>query len=189
MCRWMRWFVSCALLPVLFVSGCGYSIHSNLDQKYGTIFVSAFRNESNEYDLQAPLTNAVRRKFITDGRLRLVRRDDADLIIEGTITDYRMKGLIFDDDDEPTQLRCVIECDVRLVDLGSGEVLWEEKGLPGESTYYTRGSGQSPEGLRGNAQVYLPTVRSFAGEEENRVASEVLEQLASNIFFRTIEPW
>jgi hypothetical protein len=43
--------------------------------------------------------------------------------------------------------------------------------------------------LRGNAEVYLPSVRSFATEEENRGASEALEQLASDIFYRTIEPW
>jgi hypothetical protein len=43
--------------------------------------------------------------------------------------------------------------------------------------------------LRGNAATFLPTVRSFPTEEENRGASEALEQLASDIFYRTVEPW
>ena len=43
--------------------GCGYSMRSSLDPKYRSIYVAAFENQSREYDLQAPLTNAVRRKF------------------------------------------------------------------------------------------------------------------------------
>ncbi len=187
--RWTLVAAVALVVAVLALSGCGYSTQSSLDPQYRTIFVTAFRNQSREYDLQAPLTNAVRRKFLMDGRLRLVDQRDADLLLEGTITDYRLKGLIFDRDDETTQLRCVIECDVRLVDLKSGQVLWEEESLPGESTFYTRASGQSSDRLRGNAEIFLPTVTAFASEEENRAASEVLEQLASNVFFRTIEPW
>jgi hypothetical protein len=32
-------------------------------------------------------------------------------------------------------------------------------------------------------------VRSFATDEENRAAAEALEQLATDIFYRTVEPW
>ena len=51
---------------VLLASGCGYSMSSTLDEKYQTIHVSAFKNQSREFDLQAPLTNAVIRKFLND---------------------------------------------------------------------------------------------------------------------------
>jgi hypothetical protein len=61
--------------------------------------------------------------------------------------------------------------------------------MSGETSFYTTAAGQSSDRLRGNAEVFLPTVRSFSTEEENRGASEALEQLASDIFYRTIEPW
>jgi hypothetical protein len=32
-------------------------------------------------------------------------------------------------------------------------------------------------------------VRSFQTDEENQAASEALERIATDIFYRTIEPW
>ena len=155
------------------LAGCAYTTETSLDPKYMTVYVSPFHDESKEYDLQAPLTNAVTRKFITDSRLKVVPKEDADLLIEGVIMDYLL----------------VITAGVRCTDQDTGDVLWEEELMAGETTYYTRAAGQSSDRLRGNAEVFLPTVRSFASEEENRAASEALEQLASDIFYRTIEPW
>ena len=77
----------------------------------------------------------------------------------------------------------------RLTDARTGKVLWEDDQLVGETTFYTRAAGQSSDRLRGNAEFFLPTVRSFSSEEENRGVAEALEQLASDIFLRTIEPW
>jgi len=169
--------------------GCGYTTKSSLDEKYQSIYVSAFQNLSRQYDLQAPLTNALTRKFITDGRLRVVSQDEADLVLEGVIKDYRLKGITYDEKDEVTQFLCVVLASARLTDRQTGKVVWEEKTMAGETSFYTRASGQSSDRLRGNAETFLPTVRSFASEEENRGASEALEQLASDIFYRTVEPW
>ena len=178
-----------AVLGAAILAGCGYSSQSSLDPKYQTIAVSPFYDETREYDLQAPLTNAVTRKFIHDTRLDVVHPDKADLLLEGVILDYRLKGLTYDSDDEVTQYLLVVTAGVRVTDLRSGEILWEERMMAGETSYYTRAAGQSSDRLRGNAEVFLPTVRSFASDEENRAAAEALEQLASDIFYRTVEPW
>jgi hypothetical protein len=177
------------LICTCLIAGCGYSSQSSLDPQYQTIAVTPFYDESREYDLQAPLTNAVTRKFIHDSRLDVVHPDKADLLLEGVILDYRLKGLTFDGRDEVTQYLLVVTAGVRVTDMQSGEVLWEERLMAGETSYYTRAAGQSSDRLRGNAEVFLPTVRSFASDEENRAAAEALEQLASDIFYRTVEPW
>ncbi|MBI1319174.1 MAG: hypothetical protein GC168_09555 [Candidatus Hydrogenedens sp.] len=173
----------------LMLAACGYTAESSLDAKYQTIHVSPFYDSSDQYGLQAPLTNAVTRKFVTDGRLTVVPRDQADLLLEGVITNYRLKGVTYDADDSVTQFLLVVTAGVRVTDQQTGDTLWEEELMAGETTYYTLAAGQSSDRLRGNAEVYLPTVTSFASEEENRAASEALEQLASDIFYRTIEPW
>ena len=180
----------CGLMcAALLLSGCGYTTQSDLDPKYQTVYVEAFQNQSRQYDMQAPLTNAVRRKFLQDTRLKLVNRADADLVLDGIILDYKLKGVTFDQNDNVTQFLMVITAGVRLTDGRTGEMLWAEPRMSGETSYYTRASGQSSDRLRGNAEVFLPSVRSFATEEENRGASEALEQLASDIFYRTIEPF
>lgn len=180
-----------ALLAVISIvaSGCGYTTQSTLDPKFQTIFVSAFYDKTPQYGLQAPLTNALIRKFMTDGRLQVVRQDEADLMLEGVILDYSLKGLTFDQEDRVTQFLAVVSGGARLTDTETGEVIWEEPLFAGETTFYTRAAGQSSDRLRGNAEAYLSTVRSFGSEEENRAASEALEQLASDIFYRTVEPW
>ncbi|MBX7258987.1 MAG: DUF799 domain-containing protein [Candidatus Hydrogenedentes bacterium] len=180
-------FAGLALLAGL--SGCGYSTESSLDPQYQSIFVPAFKNMSREYDLQAPLTNAVIRKFIADGRLHVTDEQDADLILEGVILGYNLKGFTYDEDDEVTNYLVEVSAGARLIDRKTGNTLWVEPRISGNTSYYTRASGQSSDRLRGNADTFVPTVRSFSTEEENRSASEALERLASAIFYRTVEPW
>lgn len=181
--------IALACVALVLLGGCAYTTKSSLDPKYQTIYVPTFYDKTPQYGLQAPLTNAVVRKFITDGRLDVVKEENADLRLEGVILDYKLKGLTYDARDEVTQFLAVVSAGVRLTDQKSGEVLWEDKLLTGETTYYTREAGQSSDRLRGNAETFLPVVRSFSTDEENRAASEALEQLASDIFYRTVEPW
>ncbi|GJM27073.1 MAG: hypothetical protein DHS20C16_34880 [Phycisphaerae bacterium] len=181
-------YILTCVLTVLAL-GCGYSTGSTLDEKYQTVYVAPFENTSGEYDLQAPLTNALRRKFMNDTRLEVVQRGDADIVLEGVILDYELKGVTYDEDDAVTQYLTVVTAGIRAYDGVTGELVWVEPKMSGESSYYTRAAGQSSDRLRGNAEVFLPTVRSFATEEENRGASEALEQLASDVFFRTVDPW
>lgn len=178
-----------ALALAALVLGCGYTTKSSLGEEYQTIAVYAFQNLSKEYDLQAPLTNAIIRKFVTDARLDVVDAERADLLLEGVILDYRLKGLTYDQNDEVTQYLCVVTAGARVTDTKTSEILWQDRYLAGECSFYTRASGQSSDRLRGNAETFLAAVRSFASEEENRGASEALEQLASDIFYRTVEPW
>jgi hypothetical protein len=181
--------VTLVVAAASLVTGCGYTTGSSLDQKFQTVYVAPFENTSGEYDLQAPLTNAVRRKFINDTRLEVVQRPDADIVLEGVILDYQLKGVTFDEEDGVTQFLTVITAGIRAFDGVTGDLVWAEPKMAGESSYYTRAAGQSSDRLRGNAEVFLPTVRSFATEEENRGASEALEQLASDVFYRTVDPW
>ncbi len=178
-----------AVIIAALTGGCGYTTRSALDPGFRTIHVKPFQNRSQEYDFQAPLTNAVTRKFLHDGRLRVVNEDRADLVLEGVILDYQLRGLTFDQDDNVSQFILVVAAAARVIDQETGEVVWQDEQLTGETSYYTLATGQRSDRLRGNAEVFLPSVRSFASEEENRAASEALEVLASRIFHQTIDPW
>lgn len=187
--RRAAWVVGGMLLAAAGVAGCGYTMSSTLDPQYQTIFVSAFENQSKEYDLQAPLTNAVIRKFLNDGRLRVVGPSEADLVVTGTILDYGLHGLTFDRNDEVTQFQLFVVASVRVTDTRTGDVLWSDPRMVGGTSFSTANTGSSSDRLRGNVQTFLPTVRSFQTDEENQAASEALERLASDVFYRTIEPW
>jgi hypothetical protein len=55
---------------------CAYTTRVSLDPRYQTVAISGFYNKSSEYDFQAPLTNALIRKFINDGRLKVVKPEE-----------------------------------------------------------------------------------------------------------------
>ena len=181
--------IAALALLLAFAGGCGYSMSSSLDEKYQTIHVVAFKNQSREFDLQAPLTNAVIRKFLNDGRLRVVGPTEADLVVDGAILDYRLRGLSFDRNDDVTQFEMLVVARVQVTDTRTGDVLWQEARMIGETTFATAFTGPSSDRLRGNTQVFLPTVRSFQTPHENQAAAEALARLATDIFYRTIEPW
>ncbi|MFP6583165.1 MAG: LptE family protein [Candidatus Hydrogenedentota bacterium] len=178
-----------AILSVVSLSACGYNMGSSLDPRYQTIHVLPFKNDTGEYDLQAPLTNAITRKFLNDGRLRVVDRAAADLLVEGAILDYQLRGLTFDREDEVLQFEMIITAQTRVFDPDTGDILWSSRYVIGENSYSTPRIGSSSDRLRGNTQTFTPTVRSFQTDEENRAASEAIEGVASEIFIRTIEPW
>ena len=183
------WFLvlSLCLMSQIFL-GCGYSMKSSLDPKFQTIYVEPFKNNSREYDLQAPLANALTRKFMNDGRLRVVQKDMADLIVTGSITGYDLKGRSTDVNDEVTQFEMRMWTKVRVFDSKTGDELWSDN--VSSVTYYSTLRGNTPSHrLRGNTQVEMPVVRSFQTDHENRAASEALEVVAADIFYRTIEPW
>ena len=81
-----------SIAVVSLLTACGYTVHPSLDARYQTIHVAPFKNESREFDLQVPITNAVIRRFMMDSRLRIVSSGQADLIVNGTILDGLIPG-------------------------------------------------------------------------------------------------
>ena len=104
----LKTVMAAGVVTLAVASGCGYTTGSLLSEEYQTIYVAPFQNVSREYDLQAPLTTATSRKFTTDTRLRVVSRDEADLLLEGVITGYNLRGLTYDEDDNITQFLMAI---------------------------------------------------------------------------------
>lgn len=184
----MRWTLIPLAMAALAASGCGYTFRSTLDERFQTVHVAAFENESGEYDFQAPLSNAVIRKFMNDTRLRVTNPGQADLIVKGTITRYRLRGITFDKDDDPLQFLSDLTVAVEVRGARTGEILWKGT-VRNEDIFVTRGTPLSSQRPRGNTQEFTSPTRSFRTNEENRAASEIIEQIASEIYIRTVEPW
>jgi MoaA/NifB/PqqE/SkfB family radical SAM enzyme len=168
--------------------GCGYTTASTLPSTYRTIHVPAVRNSIKEYDLQAPLTNALIRKFTTDGRLRVVDADRADLKLETDITGYSLAPLTIDDEDRVAQFSVSVEASARLVDARTGKELWSEKGIHGTSSFLARRL-VPPVTTRGNTEFFASTARSFPTGNQGEATTEALADLSSQILYRTVERW
>ncbi len=178
--RVMRYACVCAI--VCGSAGCGYSTGSLLPGHLKTIYVDNFKNEiqigkevtqAQQYTLYRPgleneVTSAVIERFVFDGNLRIAHKEHADIMLTGSLADYRKEALRYDDDDVVEEYRIKIVVNLTLVDTVRDKVLWEEPGFTGEATYKTMG-------------------RSQASEESAR--DEALEDLSRRIVERTIERW
>lgn len=180
--------VALALCCALLSQGCGYTARSTLSPSYQRIYIPAALNSTKEYDLQAPLTNALRRKFTVDGRLRVVDEDKADLRLETDIMGYSLDPMAYNRADGASEFRVTVVASARLVDTRNGKQVWGDPQVQGTSTFMV--SSLVPAVTpRGNTEFFASTVRSFPSGNEGKAATEALENLASQLLYLTVERW
>jgi len=162
--------------------GCGYTTGSLLPPELNTIYVDNFKNaididrevtDDVRYTLYRPglendVTGVIVDRFIFDGNLKVANKDMADLILTGELIEYRQEALRYDSDDNVEEYRVKVVVNVQLMDIAKDELMWEEAGFVGESTYMTIG-------------------RFVVSEDTAR--ENALEDLARRIVERTIEGW
>jgi len=103
------------------LSGCGYQMAgygaTQLPPHLRTIAIPVFENTSAEPTIQRPFTEAVRRAFITDGRLKLVNEAaKADLVMTGTLTSYSIRAVAFNANDVAIEYWVFISAQIEVTD-------------------------------------------------------------------------
>jgi len=80
-------------LMAVALAGCGYSLRGNLPGHIRSVAVPVFTNRTSEPAVENILTQAVVQAFSTNGRLRVVKPEQADAILEGEVVDYQIQAL------------------------------------------------------------------------------------------------
>ena len=111
------------------VAGCGYSFRGGLPEHIQTVAVPVFANKTGEPRIESLLTNGVVEAFSTNGRLRVVRREDADAVLEGEVIRYSVTSISYDSQANVRQYRLVVTMNLKLLDMKKSAVLFEEHGL------------------------------------------------------------
>ncbi len=172
--------IYCLLSTILL--GCCYTTGSLLPSNIKTIYVKTFTNkiditaevsEISRYRIYAPflevdITKEIIDRFIYDGNLQVVEKENADLILRGELIDYNRQSLRYDVNDEVEEYRLSLVVDLSLYDSRKEENMWEEKGFIGDSTYFTSGS---------------------LAKSEDTALNEAIGDLARRIVERTVEGW
>jgi outer membrane lipopolysaccharide assembly protein LptE/RlpB len=94
-----------------------------------TVAVLVFVNRTQQPGVEGLVTRAVADAFATDGRLRVVRLDEADSILEGEVVGYRVDGVAFDARENVQEYRLWVTVNVQLRDVREKRVLWRQEGL------------------------------------------------------------
>ena len=109
-----NWLLSFSISCFLF-SGCGYHLvgtGNTLPPHLKTIYISVFKNTSSQPEIHRELTSAVLQSFISDGRLKVARKNNADLIMEATLDYYKIRNVSFGSQDLVSNI--IIELGVQL---------------------------------------------------------------------------
>ena len=82
----------------LFLNGCGYHLMgtgSTLPKHLKTIFIPVFTNSSSQPEIHRQLTSAIINSFVTDGRVKVVQKTQADMVLTGDLFYYELKTVSF----------------------------------------------------------------------------------------------
>jgi len=131
------------------------------------IAIETFRNTTVYYGIEEALTLKVTDEFIQDGRLAIVKPDDADGVLSGTISKYILEPLSYDENHVAKEYKLWILIDISLTDRVKNEVIWAEKNIEGAFTFFN---------------VNLP-----GGMTEYEARDIIWDKLAHNILKRTIQ--
>ena len=168
------------LLCSIISGGCGYTNKAMLPEDIGIVHVAIFDNKiditkeisaKDKYEVYRPnlevdLRDALVERFFLDGHLKVAAEYYADAVLEGEILQYRKDPLRYQNEDV-TEYRISLVCDIRLRDFDTSEILLEEN-IAGDTTYFTTGSLQ---------------------ESETEALNSALQDLARQIVNRIVENW
>jgi hypothetical protein len=123
---------------ILLLSGCmGYQLGGTRPEGIETVHVAPVVNKTTEPAIELQITHALRQRIQFDGRMKLVNRaENADAIIEVTLTDHHLRAIAFRDDQKTTaqQYRLRITGAATLAHARTGEII-SKSNTYGETTF------------------------------------------------------
>lgn len=159
------------VLVLLTLPGCvGYQLGSTLPPDIKTIYVHLFINKSNEPLLEIDTTNATIAEFQKDGTLRIVPKDEADVLLETTLNSMTLTPLRYDqttDKVKPNEYRLTLNVSFVLKRAKTREIM-NEASVIGESTFVFLGN------LNSSKRSAIPAAS---------------EDLAKRIVEKVVETW
>lgn len=124
---------------IVLLAGCGYSLRGGLPGHIQTVAVPIFVNKTQEPAVEDLLTRAVVDAFVTSGRLKVVRREEADSILEGEIVGYRVDSLSFDPRANVREYRLTVTLNLQFRDVKQNAMLWRQEGLQEKADFRVPG--------------------------------------------------
>ena len=103
----------------LLLNGCGYHLvgtGSSLPSHLKTLFIPLFANSSSEPEIHRELTSAIINSFITDGRLKIVRKGNSDMVMKGSLFYYDLRAASFTSSDFASDYIVKLGVEVEVID-------------------------------------------------------------------------
>ncbi len=116
----------------MLLSSCGYrfaSVGGIVPEDARTIAIPAFINGTAEPYVDIEVTKAVVNEFLTDGRLKVVSAETADLVLKGRVTKFDITPSAYTTDNYVQSYTVSIGVNVSVEDVKNHKPIWQEKGI------------------------------------------------------------
>jgi outer membrane lipopolysaccharide assembly protein LptE/RlpB len=157
------------LLGIAVISGCGYQMvgkETHVPPGLTSVAVPTFVNKTFEPGIEVPFTQAFLREFILDQRIKVVDRNQADSILQGTIKSFVISSVSYDRSGLALEYRTTVVMDVTLKKR-TGETVWNVENLRETQWYHTSSNVLTSE--TNKAMAIQQIGRSLAGRIRNRL--------------------
>jgi outer membrane lipopolysaccharide assembly protein LptE/RlpB len=130
------------MICLILLWGCGYQLtgsKTHVPPGITSIAIPTFVNQTFEPGVEVQFTRAFLEDFISDRRVKVVDRAQADSVLEGTIKSFRISSVAYDGEGFVSEYRTTVVVDLTLR-RRDGEILWKENNLS-ESRWFRTSSG------------------------------------------------
>lgn len=134
-----------------WLAGCGYTVRGTLPAHIKTVAVPVFRNLTEEPAIEGFLTRAVVEAFSTNGRLKVVGREQADAVLDGEIIGYSVSSIAFDRDANVRLYRLVVTVNLSMHDVRQKTVLFQQAGVREQADFRVESVVAQTLSLEGSA--------------------------------------
>jgi hypothetical protein len=120
------------LVSLLLLSSCGYgftSVGGIVPEDTKTIAIPAFINGTAEPYVDVEVTKAVVKEFLTDGRLKVVSAETADLVLKGKVTKFDMTPSAYTTDNYVQSYTVSIGLNVTVEDVKTHKIILQDTGI------------------------------------------------------------
>ncbi len=121
------------LLFLLFCGCAYYSTSATGGSGIRSLAIPLLDNRSLEPGIQQSLTDTLIQAFVSDGALRVVDEDQADVVLRGTVVEVREAPFTYGQAADQYQISVFL--DMTCYDTRQKKALWEEKRLRGYGVY------------------------------------------------------
>ncbi len=160
------------ILFALLLGGCGYHLvgaGSSMPPHLKTLSIPVFTNSSTEPEIHRELTSAIINSYITDGRLKVVRKSQADMVMRGNLFYYELKAVSFSSDDFASDYIVKLGVDIEVIDKVNNKPYLKQK-------FQTKWDYKASSDIVKTESARLAALEEAYNELGNRLVSLLIDQ-------------
>ena len=156
----------------LLLNGCGYHLvgtGSSMPSHLKTLFIPVFTNSSSEPGIHRELTSSIINSFITDGRLKIVRKGNSDMVMKGSLFYYDLRAVSFSSSDFASDYIVKLGVEVEVIDKVNDKPYIQKK-------FKTKWDYKATSDIVDTESARLAALEEAYKELSNRLVSLLIDQ-------------